>query len=177
MAQVWLRDDTRGWAPVELNSSDCQLVEGRPVAVSPEEAGTSIAAPLLCREGEQWLVLAGESPAVRVNGRPLMAGLRLLRDRDAVAFVDPQTSADITLFFSTEQLVQILPLPDDRAGTVCPRCRQGIDVGSPAVRCPECGTWHDETPQRNCWTYAATCAVCGATTDLAAGYRWTPEEL
>ena len=50
-----------------------------------------------------------------------------------------------------------------------------------AVRCPNqrCGAWHhqDAAQSLDCWTYGPTCNLCGRSTQLDAGFRWTPEEL
>jgi hypothetical protein len=47
-----------------------------------------------------------------------------------------------SIFFSTERLACIEPFPGGDAATFCPRCKQVIESGGAAVRCPACGSWH-----------------------------------
>jgi hypothetical protein len=80
-------------------------------------------------------------------------------------------------YFSTETLARIEPLSEESATGCCPRCKQGMTAGEPAVRCPGCGVWHHQSDELPCWTYAERCAICGGSTALDAGFSWTPEEL
>jgi hypothetical protein len=114
--------------------------------------------------------VAPSGTPLMVNGLPLRAGLRTLQDRDElrVPGLGP-------LYFSTERIARIEPLPTEPDALSCPRCRDRIAAGSPAVRCPGCGLWHHQTEDRPCWTYAETCALCPQPTAADAGYRWTPE--
>lgn len=118
-----------------------------------------------------WALLLHAEARVLHNGQPVSAGLRLLAHRDALALEGQEP-----LFFSTEEAASVEPLagPDQ---VVCPRCRDAVAPGEPAVRCPACGVVHHETGERNCWTYAAACALCPQPTALDAGLQWTPEGL
>jgi hypothetical protein len=60
----------------------------------------------------------------------------------------------------------------------CPRCQKEIQAGMLAVRCPnpDCQVWHHQMPDRGCWLYSDTCALCGQATAFGQGYRWRPEE-
>ena len=80
-------------------------------------------------------------------------------------------------YFSTETLARIEPLSEEDATGCCPRCKQGLTAGQPAVKCPGCGVWHHQSDELPCWTYAERCAICGGSTALDAGFSWTPEEL
>ena len=113
--------------------------------------------------------MAGAGTEVRVNGIAVAGGLRVLADRDEVVVHGERR------YFSTEQLAEAVPCPARNAALECARCRQAIEAGSRAVRCPRCGVWHHESVALPCWTYADTCAVCPQPTDLSTGYRWTPE--
>ena len=55
-------------------------------------------------EDQIWLVMAGRGTRVWVNGRPLHTGIRVLQDRDDVRVHD-----QLSVFFSTEQLAEVLP--------------------------------------------------------------------
>jgi hypothetical protein len=123
-----------------------------------------------------WVLIAGAGPDVRVNGDAMLLGVRVLTDRDEISVAGVGE-----LFFSTESLARVEEFTGDLTGATpaiyCPRCRQTIDEGVSAVKCPQCGVWYHETEDLNCWTYAETCALCPQPTDLDAGFRWTPEGL
>jgi len=124
------------------------------------------------------LLAVAERRDVYVNGSPLVAGIRLLRDRDEIRMGNVQR-----LFFSTERLACTEPFPGSEKPVVCPRCKQEIKKAQPSVRCPnpKCGAWHHESAEEElpCWTYAAQCGnvTCDQQTQLGSGYRWTPEDL
>jgi hypothetical protein len=81
-------------------------------------------------------------------------------------------------FFSTEELAQIVSFPGLAQTAFCPRCKQKVEPGDPAVVCPHCHAWHHQSEKYPCWTYGATCALCQVqSTALDAGYAWTPEKL
>jgi len=123
---------------------------------------------------EAWLLLAARGMDAAINGLPLAGGLGVLSDRDEIRW-----KGSPTLYFSTETLARVEPLPDSDHEMICPRCRQPIEPGSPAVRCPRrsCGVWHHASERYGCWAYAATCALCPQPTPLDAGYQWTPEDV
>ena len=123
--------------------------------------------------GDNWLLLASLHTTVWVNGRPLFTGARLLRDKDEIRLQDAEP-----MFFSTEMLARVTAFPGTVRPAHCPRCRQVIKPGSPAVQCPNpgCRMWHHQAAGYECWTYGATCAVCDQPTALDAGYRWIPEK-
>jgi len=179
MAHLWTYDTggggaaERGWARVPLDAAVQAVRNGRPHAVSagmPECDGVPVA-QLLRRPtpaGDAW-VLVG-MPAVRVNGSPLAAGIRVLRDRDELVVGGSR------VFFSTESLAAIEPFAGDEAVS-CPRCGLGIPPRSPAVLCPHCRVYHHQSDELPCWTYTEHCATCDQSTALEAGFRWTPEAL
>jgi hypothetical protein len=123
-------------------------------------------------DGEYWLLAGSES--VRVNGLPLLAGIRVLRDRDEI-----RVDGDPPVYFSTEKLARVECFPGAARPTFCARCKVEIEVGSAAVQCPNCGVWCHETEELNCWSYpeARTCPLCDHRNSLDATYRWTPASL
>jgi hypothetical protein len=139
-------------------------------------------AALLGRRGdardEEWVLLAGSLAAACVNGQPLVLGARVLRDRDEIVVRGPGWPATPRCFFSTERLAVVAPLPDGVGAVKCPRCKEAIEPGQMAVRCPSCNCWHHQIEGgKNCWTYLTRCASCDGPTDLDGKYRWSPQEL
>jgi hypothetical protein len=118
-------------------------------------------------------LFASPGPSVWINGWPLLTGARLLRDKDEIRMEGAEP-----MFLSTEVLARVSAFPGGARPAFCPRCRQIIESGTPAVQCPNpsCRMWHHHTTDCQCWTYAATCAVCDQSTALDSGYRWIPEE-
>ena len=92
---------------------------------------------------------------------------------------DQDREAGTRLFFSTEELAQVVPFVAAEQDVFCVRCQQLIEPGHPAVQCPnpECGHWHHAGGDLECWAYDTTCAMCSQSTAADADYRWTPEEL
>jgi hypothetical protein len=125
--------------------------------------------------GEEWLWLSDCASGWLINGLPLRLGTRVLRDRDEIIFAGAQISAPG--YFSTERPACIEALPESLEPIYCARCRQLIEIGAAAVRCPGCDLWHHQTAELPCWTYAPKCALCEQPTALEGGFRWTPEAL
>lgn len=184
MAHLWLATDNQ-WQPAAIGDGVVALTSGGFVCVSCDGAPRGVKAPSgrrtphwpnevprvqLRGEGGVWVLLA-HAEAVAVNGAPLRLGIRLLRDRDELRLATGER-----YYFSTERLATVEPFV--RAEPVCcPRCRQQIASGVPAVACPSCGAWCHQTDALPCWTYAATCPLCDQPSALEGGYRWTPAEL
>ena len=137
-------------------------------AVAPPDGDTCV---LVRVEGGIWAALMADNSAVRHNGAPVAAGLRMLEHRDALAL-----RGAAPVFFSTEEPARVEAFVAD-APVSCPRCRSDVMPGAATVRCPSCGAVHHEMPDRNCWTYAENCSLCPQPTALDAGLRWSPEEL
>jgi hypothetical protein len=118
-----------------------------------------------------WVLLPATGERLLHNGQPLVAGLRVLADRDALALEGCEPA-----YFSTEETARL----ESFAGSgkvICPRCRGAIAHGEPAVKCPRCGVFHHEAEDRNCWSYSGTCALCAQPSALDAGLQWSPETL
>lgn len=121
--------------------------------------------------GRKWAAIVPEDFALLHNGQPVPARLRVLAHGDLLA-----AEAAAPVFFSSEETACI----ETFAGTEpisCPRCKGEIARGQAVVRCPDCGVVHHELEDRNCWTYAQTCALCPQPTALETGLRWSPEAL
>jgi len=121
---------------------------------------------------ERWVVVAGLDSQTRVNGIPLSAiGMRVLADRDELSLTDVGSA-----YYSAEDLAEVVAFAGADRVILCGRCRQKVEPGSPAVKCPGCGTWYHEHSELRCFTYHPTCAFCPQSTALDAGFSWVPED-
>jgi hypothetical protein len=166
MAHLWQLHNDR-WEPAALSGPVMALTGAGELL--PADAGADAPMRLQATGTDSWVLLARPLTAVRVNGSPVAAGIRALRDRDEIV------AAGVRAFFSTERLVQVEAFPGGTSATFCARCRQKIEQDSPAVRCPGCGSWCHQDGDLGCWLYAATCPLCEQATALDAGFRWEPE--
>lgn len=174
MAHLWFRGDADIWSAMPL--------DGRPVNISIRPprvladgfrlGGDVSAAVLRARAGDSpvWFLLAGAASGARVNGLAPVAGVRVLQDRDEI-----RATPSNTLFFSAETLARAEEFPASERAVYCGRCRQAMETGQLAVRCPQCGIWYHQTESLPCWTYAPACAFCPQSTPLDAGFSWIPE--
>ncbi len=165
MAHLWIREASEGavgqpapdeWSLMPLDA-DAVAIHSAALLRRPTS------------EPEIWILVG--PPVVRVNGNPLDAGIRVLRDRDELRTGGTRT------FFSTESLPVMVPFTGGERSTFCPRCKLEVAAGSPAVACPQCRVWHHQSDELPCWTYAERCTMCDQPTALGAGFRWTPEDL
>jgi len=137
----------------------------RLVLVPWEEAG-KLKWPLICSRGIE----------AYVNGAPVIGGLHILADRDAITLGERASA----VFFLDEDPTRIQPFPGARDPVKCRRCRTPILKGQAAVRCPGCSQWyHQETGGKECWTYkdAKHCLQCRHPTSLDGTFSWTPARL
>jgi len=126
-------------------------------------------------QGAALLVRPGVS--ARVNGEPVLGGLRLLEHKDEVLVGARR------LFFSAEAtpVVAVFHLPEGQRPPICPVCRGPVREGMQAVQCPGCGRWFHQRettaqqPAKPCWSYAATCRFCNHPTSFAAEAAWRPD--
>ena len=192
MAHLWVEEHATAWVVIPLAGSTFELDElsraarsgSASIAGTRSPANASIdscdaevpsgaelhrAPPL---DSAAWHLIASPVSAIWVNGLPLLAGFRVMRDRDEIRLADGSSG-----FFSTEALARVSPMPATDRPMSCPRCRQRVEPESPAVSCPACGLWHHQLDDRPCWTYAPTCSLCPQPTALDAGFQWTPTEL
>ena len=123
-------------------------------------------------QNEAWVLQSPETEKVRVNGFPLVGGIRVLEDREEI-FI----RATGRIYFSTERAPRVEPFRGREEATPCPRCKGKIAQGESSVQCPQCRTWHHETTDMPCWTYSGKCALCNQATCFDTGFRWTPDRL
>jgi hypothetical protein len=178
MVQLWRQDPTTAeWGPLSLDGEAAFALSAAGLAPDgARDAATRAGAALLLRsrtpDGEAWLVMSVAPGGVRLNGAPLLAGIRVLSHRDEL-----QVDGLGRVFFSTECLPRVEPFPGADRPVVCPRCRGALAPGAPAVHCPQCKIWVHCSDEKPCWEYAETCPMCPQPTAADTGYRWTPEEL
>jgi len=113
------------------------------------------------------LVAPPESRA-RVNGRPVIGGLKVLHGRCAVRV------GGMDFVYCDEDPVRVETFVPGEDPTFCPRC-SGLVEGGDAVRC-RCGTWYHQSAEKPCFTYGETCVICNCRTALDEE-AWTPELL
>lgn len=175
MAHLWTHS-SQGWTVLPL--ADDRFTLSAEATASAESHATkegltdcAILRRTIDRDGgEKWLLLSAPRE-LWINGQQLDVGAHVLRDRDEI-----RLRGAPPMYFSTELLAQVSTFPGFARPAHCPRCRQVIEVGTPAVRCPGCQMWHHQSAGCECWTYGSTCAVCDQNTALDAGYRWKPED-
>jgi hypothetical protein len=180
MAHLWVRHDGGDWAVQGLASGGLRLDTDPPRRLKEEIVGSDDADGILLlrdatSEGARWILLAGVQHHVRINGLPLSAGIRVLADRDEIRVAGKEP-----WYFSTEETAHVVDFPGSDTPIRCPRCKQPVESGMPAVRCPDCGVWHHQAPDIRlpCWTYAELCGACARQpTALEAEFRWTPVGL
>lgn len=176
MAHLWSQQIDHAWVPIPLDADLFDLATAAPMAMAAS-AVTSLltSSAMLRRAGEGtsavWALLAHPDAAVLVNGTAARLGVVVLSDRDEIRLPDAAP-----LYFSLEQLAEIVPFPAGGRG-FCPRCKDPLDPGAPAVACPGCGLWHHQSEKRTCWTSGERCNACAHLTTLDTGFQWTPEEL
>lgn len=175
MAHLWTHDAAGAWASTPIAAAavlrgDGTITPADADPPSPFTAASGIQVRRVVGQPDTWALLTA-SRAFRLNGVPVSLGLAVLEDRDEIRL------PGVHVWFSTETQAHVEPFPQSATRGFCPRCKQAIEAGSPAVRCPSCGLWHHASDDLPCWTYAPTCAACAQDTDLDAGFRWTPEDL
>jgi hypothetical protein len=170
MSCVWLEVSRQGWRAVPLLAGRVLRGEelGLPgIALYGLPQGAERGALLMARPGV-W---------VRVNGLPLLGGVRVLDHKDEIL------AADGRLYFSLEMTPTLTTfhVPEDGRSPTCPICRGPIKDGMAAVQCPGCGRWFhqaeaaDGRAAKPCWTYAPTCRFCAHPTAFDTGAAWRPD--
>jgi uncharacterized protein YbaR (Trm112 family) len=177
MAHLWVKNESEQWAVLPLEADAFVLTANPPVplrnlAVATESVSKVLLLRQLRAEETSWVLISGRERDVRINGAQLTLGVQTVADRDEI-----NIEGAGTLYFSTESLARVEPYPVSAQSLYCPRCKQAVESGSAAVKCPQCRTWYHQSEELPCWAYSETCALCPQPTDLAAGFRWTPDEL
>jgi hypothetical protein len=204
MAQLFIQDGSREWSVLPLtedlyrislsgsktglDQKAARAVESLPVPVVEPTRIESIAregALLLRRDGSRetsndteppassagWAVLTGPGTRIRVNGVAIAVGIATLRHRDEIGF-----ECGAPLYFSTERLASVETYTASDSPR-CPRCTLPIEAGDLYVRCPGCNVLHHQLPDRECFSYSPSCALCDQSSSLAADFRWSPGGL
>ena len=178
MSQFFVPTADKSWTAFGLDGASLDIRRLLSPQVSGSQASlleAAYAARVLSfrvGDAERWVVVASHDAPLRVNGIPLgAAGARVLNDRDEIS-IPGMGSA----YYSAEALAQVVAFPGSERPVFCGRCRQAIQPGSPAVRCPGCQIWYDQSQEFPCWQYSATCAFCSQPTALDTGFNWVPEE-
>ena len=184
MPQLWVlqEDQEPAYAVVPLDGgADVYYLSGDlrdPVALGARD-GSGWPAYVIRHSGaggrDRWLLYASGQAPVSINGMNLDLGMRRLGDKDQI-----RVGAS-AMFFSTEELPRVVPFPGIGKPCICPRCKQPIVEGTPAVQCPKCGIWHHQCPETElpCWTYGKNCAaaLCDYPTAMDGNLQWAPEGL
>ena len=174
MAHLWV-EDIAAWSMVPL-ARDVVAFDGKgwgPPLEEPSASAPPIAIVRVQGDGApQWVLVAssGVRRRVRVNGAPLLLGIRVLEERDELVL------GAAASFFSTETLPVVASFTGAEPVT-CSRCKTAIAPGERSVQCPGCRTQYHQHDARPCWLYAPACALCGRATALDQPYAWTPAEL
>lgn len=184
------------WTPLELEGAAFELIADASAGVRfrrvhDERALVGrTAVSLLARadDREAWCLLAsGAGSGVRVNGELLLAGARVLRNRDEIAL------GGARFYFTMERIARAERFAAVGRSVPCARCGVSLEDGEIAVRCPRgsCGRWHHhvvetaaqtvedavEARKQSCWETADVCAGClQQPTSLDVDLRWVPEE-
>ena len=188
MAHLWVHQDQEDhWAVLPLDGKHAAYCltgdPDVPVRAADGEDSECTGAYII-RHGEthateRWHLYAAEGARVLVNGEPLGLGMRVLRNHDQI-----QIGRSGPMIFATERVASIQPFPGADRPVSCPRCGLTIEPGRASVSCPHCGVWHhqvvapdDLERDRQCWTYADTCASCAHQRPADDGFGWSPEGL
>jgi hypothetical protein len=177
MAHLWLQNDAHEWTAHELASREFPLesflnnIPERNPALDSAPADVKLLKAETDNQ-DNWVIVAGHGSGISINGIPLFLGIRTLRDRDEIRW-----RPDGFIFFSSEELAAVVDFPQSDRKIVCPRCKQEIEPGTPAVLCPGCKIYYHQSEQLPCYTYAENCGTCTRKTNLGSGYEWIPEQM
>jgi len=179
MAHLWVRDGEGLWciAPLEHRLYSVGIgADGVAELAVGEKPDSAVVARHRTGDGRtSWILLAAEDQRVSVNGVSIVAGIRVLQDRDHIQLFGHDTS--ISFFHSSELIPRVDTFPGSDQQVFCPRCKRVINPGTPAVTCPGCGVWYHQSDEYPCWTYSDICATCPQKTDLEAAFEFSPEDL
>ena len=137
--QKWLISGFRALADGMLSGWMAQGLTSPPLNSTPRRG---MSRPRRASQGggsKVWALIVSANSNSRVNSRLLPAGLCVLADRDEIRF------GGEVQYFSTETLAAAVDFPGADRPVFCGRCRQQIDAGTPAVCCPGCGIWYNQS--------------------------------
>lgn len=160
MSCLWIEAAAGQWTP-------WTLPVGKPLA--GEDLGVpGIALLVLPRQGA--VLLVRPEVWVRVNGEPVLGGMRLIEHKDEVL------AGDIRLVYSQQGIPAVVAFAGaaQRLPT-CPICRGPVRDASLSVQCPGCGRWFHQEGAKTCWSYAPTCRFCNHPTAFDDESAWRPD--
>jgi len=117
MANLWLENgEPARWLRVELTGDAWVLSTDVPTPLGTGRGNGSVSRPtLLVRRGStadaQWVLLAGREANIRVNGSPMVAASRVLRDHDEILLGDAEAGSWRRCFFSMSGAATLEPFP------------------------------------------------------------------
>jgi hypothetical protein len=161
MSCLWIETVPGQWTPRTVPA-------GRPTP--GEDLGVpGIALLVLPRQGAVLLVRPGVW--VRVNGEPVLGGMRILEHRDEVL------AGEYRLVFSQQGVPVVAPFTPANGTRLptCPVCRGPVREASPAVQCPGCARWFHQDGAKTCWSYAPSCRFCNHPTAFDDSAAWRPD--
>lgn len=177
--------DFRGWGIIPIDQCDAVVLTGdpdSPVKVCKGNRDYSRAHVIKekIKDGSEMFVLVTPAEAkqqVRINGDPILAGIRVLQDHDEIV-VRSYEGESYRLFFSIEKIAKIEQLSEHDHAANCARCLKKINPGDQVVKCPApgCRAVHHQSDEFNCWTYNSKCAnsMCYQDTEISSEFRWVP---
>jgi len=174
---IWILDQSRHWKPVGLKDGliSVGVSDGRAAVVSPDE-GNAVASLIPYQDlngRRRCFLICRRGSHVRCKGLPILAGVRVLSDKDEIALGN---GPEARFYYSQESKPQIVPFEEGPRPTYCARSKARITQGTPAVQCPSCGLWYIETDEMPAYTYCGEpCVGCGRPT--TTDYSWAPDPL
>ena len=179
--------DFRGWVIIPIDQCDALVFTGDPDSpVKVRKGNRDYSRAHVIREktengADMFLLLtpAEAKQQVRINGDPILAGIRVLQDHDEIVIRSCEGGSHrLRLYFSIEKIARIERLSEHEHTVSCARCFKNITPGDQVVRCPApgCRAVHHQSDEFNCWTYASKCAnsMCYQDTEINSEFRWVP---
>ena len=161
MSCLWIENAPGQWTAKTVPA-------GKPV--NGEDLGVAgIALLVLPRQGA--VLLARSGVWVRVNGEPVLGGMRILEHKDEVL------AGDARLVFSQQGVPVVVAYapPNGGRSPTCPVCRGVVREQALSVQCPGCARWFHQEGTKTCWTYAAACRFCNHPTAFDDAAAWRPD--
>jgi len=169
MASLWTRNPAGELVEEGLETPGPAAVGGpaKPVRLSDGLSLVPVAGL-----AASWVLVADAGARVTVNSESVPAGIRVLETRDEIR------CGACAVVFADERVAHVESFPGETRTVWCARCACAIAGGTPAVRCPACGSWyHEQAPgEFPCWSAIPFCQICGCAT-TTGGSGWAPEEF
>ncbi len=119
MTHLWIQNRDGFWQEHDLADGAVTLSTNGPAPTDSSNKSGNPSQPMLVPHSgphgsETWVLLAGPLSRMRINGLPIPVGIRVLTDRDAITL-----DAGHTVYFSSERLAEVIPLPGPRQRQLC----------------------------------------------------------